>query len=41
MPIFLACAVIFIFLTYGGVKALNLLEKKVRIPGYAYGRREI
>ena len=41
MPIFLTCAVIFIILTYGGVKVLNLLEKKVRIPGYTYGRREI
>ncbi|HBY57155.1 MAG TPA: polar amino acid ABC transporter permease [Candidatus Atribacteria bacterium] len=41
MPVFLTCALIFLLLTYGGVKVLNLLEKKVRIPGYAYGRREI
>jgi len=41
MPIFLTCSFIFLILTYGGVKILNLLEKKVRIPGYAYGRREI
>jgi len=34
MPIFLTCAVIFIILTYGGVKILDLLENKVRIPGY-------
>mgnify|MGYP000321243183 FL=1 len=34
MPIFLTCAVIFIILTYGGVKILDLLEDKVRIPGY-------
>jgi len=41
MPVFLTCALIFLLLTYGGVKVLNFLEKKVRIPGYAYGRREI
>ncbi|HDQ14499.1 MAG TPA: amino acid ABC transporter permease [Sediminispirochaeta sp.] len=34
MPIFLACAAIFIVLTYGGIFLLNLLEEKVRIPGY-------
>jgi len=34
MPIFLSCAVIFIILTYGGVKILALLENKVKIPGY-------
>lgn len=41
MPIFLACAVIFIILTYGGVKILDLLENKVRIPGYGERRSEI
>ncbi len=40
MPAFLACAAIFLILTYIGVKSLNLLEKKVRIPGYGE-RREI
>lgn len=34
MPIFITCAIIFIILTYGGVYLLNLLEEKVRIPGY-------
>ena len=34
LPIFLACAAIFLILTYGGVKLLNILEKKVKIPGY-------
>ncbi|MEA1963754.1 MAG: amino acid ABC transporter permease [Candidatus Aerophobetes bacterium] len=38
MPVFLTCAVIFLILTYGGVKFLELLEKKVRIPGYGGGR---
>ena len=41
MPIFLVCAVIFIILTYGGVKALDLLENKVKIPGYGERRGEI
>jgi len=41
IPVYLACGIIFIVLTYGGVKILNLLEKQVRIPGYAGGRREI
>ena len=34
LPVFFLCAVIFIILTYGGVKLLALLERKVRIPGY-------
>jgi polar amino acid transport system permease protein len=34
LPIFLTCAAIFLILTYGGVKLLNILEKKVKIPGY-------
>jgi len=38
MPIFLTCAVIFIILTYGGVKLLDLLENKVKIPGYGEER---
>ena len=41
MPIFLTCAVIFIILTYGGVKVLDLLENKVKIPGYRERRGEI
>jgi len=39
MPIYLTCAVIFIILTYGGVKILDLLKNKVRIPGYGEGER--
>ncbi|GAH97115.1 unnamed protein product [marine sediment metagenome] len=27
-------AAIFLILTYGGVKLLSVLEKKVKIPGY-------
>jgi polar amino acid transport system permease protein len=38
LPIFFASAVIFIILTYGGVKLLSLLEKKVSIPGYGEER---
>lgn len=34
MPIYIIAAVIFIILTYGGVFVLNVLEKRVRIPGY-------
>jgi len=34
MPIFIVCAIIFIILTYSGVKILALLENKVKIPGY-------
>ena len=34
LPTFLLSAVIFIILTYGGVKLLAVLEHKVRIPGY-------
>ena len=41
MPIFLTCAVIFIILCYGGVKVLDLLENKVKIPGYGERRGEI
>ncbi len=38
LPIFFTSAVIFIILTYGGVKLLSLLEHKVRIPGYGEER---
>lgn len=38
LPIYLTCAAIFLILTYGGVKLLSILEKKVMIPGYSsYG----
>jgi len=41
MPIYLTCAAIFLILTYGGVKVLDLLENKVKIPGYGERRGEI
>jgi polar amino acid transport system permease protein len=41
MPIFITCAIIFIALTYGGVYLLDLLEEKVRIPGYDERRKEV
>jgi polar amino acid transport system permease protein len=41
IPVYLTCGLIFIILTYGGVKILNILEKKVRIPGYSGERKGI
>ena len=38
LPVFFLSAVIFIILTYGGIKLLSLLERKVRIPGYGEER---
>lgn len=38
LPIFFLSAVIFIILTFGGIKLLAILEKKVRIPGYGEER---
>jgi len=34
MPIYLTCALIFILLSYSGMKLLHILEEKVRIPGF-------
>jgi polar amino acid transport system permease protein len=34
LPLYFTAGVIFLILTYLGVKALRLLEEKVRIPGY-------
>ncbi|MDD4363541.1 MAG: amino acid ABC transporter permease [Atribacterota bacterium] len=34
MPIYLTCALIFLFLSYSGMKLLHILEEKVRIPGF-------
>jgi len=34
MPIYLTCAIIFILLSYTGMKILHILEEKVRIPGF-------
>ncbi|MDD2352981.1 MAG: amino acid ABC transporter permease [Candidatus Caldatribacteriota bacterium] len=34
MPIYLTCALIFILLSYIGMKLLHMLEEKVRIPGF-------
>ena len=41
MPIYLTLAIMYIILTYGGVKVLDLLENKVKIPGYEESRGEI
>lgn len=38
MPIYLTCAVIFLFLSYLGMKALHILEGKLRIPGFEQGK---
>ncbi len=35
MPIYLTVAIIFIILTYGGMKIFDFLENKLQIPGYA------
>ncbi len=35
LPLYLAAGVLFLVLTYLGVKGLRLLEEKIRIPGYA------
>jgi polar amino acid transport system permease protein len=34
MPIYLTCAIIFLILSYSGMKILHILEEKVRIPGF-------
>ncbi len=34
MPVYLTCAVIFLILSYLGMKALHILEEKLRIPGF-------
>jgi len=35
LPLYLAAGILFLVLTYLGVKGLRLLEEKTRIPGYA------
>lgn len=40
MPIYLTVAVIFIILTSSGMKIFDLLEKKMKIPGYSERRGE-
>ena len=37
MPIYLACAGIYLVLNYAGIKALHLLEKRVSVPGFQVG----
>lgn len=37
MPIYLACAVIFIFLSYGGTHVILWVEKRTAIPGFGPG----
>lgn len=34
MPIYLTCAVIFLILSYSGMKVLHILETKVSMPGF-------
>jgi polar amino acid transport system permease protein len=34
MPIYLTCAIIFLILSYSGMKLLHILEEKVRMPGF-------
>ncbi len=34
MPIYLTCAVIFLILSYSGMKILHIVETKVKIPGF-------
>jgi len=35
LPLYLAAGILFLVLTYLGVKGIRLLEEKTRIPGYA------
>lgn len=37
MPIYIACAVIFILLSYAGTSIIQRIEKKVAIPGFGPG----
>lgn len=37
IPIYLATAGLYIFLNYGGMKILHLVEKKIAIPGFGTG----
>jgi polar amino acid transport system permease protein len=36
LPLYILAGLIYLALTYAGVKGLRMLEKKVRIPGYAH-----
>ena len=36
LPLYFTAGVIFLILTYGGTKALRVLEDRVRIPGYSH-----
>ncbi|MGA7875147.1 MAG: amino acid ABC transporter permease [Desulfoferrobacter sp.] len=36
LPLYIAAGIIYLLLTYIGVKGLRVLEKHVRIPGYSY-----
>ncbi|MDD4299968.1 MAG: amino acid ABC transporter permease [Methanomicrobium sp.] len=35
MPIYIACAIVFILLNYAGMRVISYLEKKVAIPGFS------
>lgn len=41
MPVYFTCGMIFLILTYAGLKLLQSIEHKVRIPDYDTGKREI
>lgn len=36
MPIYIACACVYITLNYAGMKCLNMLENKVMVPGFGH-----
>jgi polar amino acid transport system permease protein len=35
LPLYFTAGIIFLILTYGGIKGLRFLEERVRIPGYS------
>lgn len=36
MPIFIACAIVYILMNYAGMKCLGMLENKVMVPGFGH-----
>jgi polar amino acid transport system permease protein len=36
MPIYIACACVYIAMNYAGMKCLNMLENKVMVPGFGH-----
>jgi polar amino acid transport system permease protein len=41
MPIYIACAGVFILLNYAGMKGLYILENRLAIPGFGGNRGEV